>query len=188
MQPHYIVLAAIAATSLYAVAAPSAPLPAPWMLSGKTPAAYEAGIDQSVTGDTKGAKFIRYTNGDDKTWATLMQQFGADDYRGKRIRFRASIKTAGVSQWAGLWMRVDTAARHNASFYNSQDQPITGTSNWQVREVVLDVPADANAISFGVIQGGTGQVWIDRLQLAAVDGSVPLSVQPQLAVTNKPSL
>lgn len=185
MKPQFIVLAAIAATCLYAVAAPSSPLPDPWIVSGKAPLMYEAGIDETV-GSTKGAKFIRMVKSDGKEWATLMQQFSAKDYRGKRVRFQARVKTADVSRWAGLWMRVDTPSLPNASFYNSQDRPIVGSNDWQMRSVVLDVPADANIVSFGVIHGGKGEVWIDALKFEVVDASVPADVMQVAA--RKPAL
>lgn len=189
MKPQFILMAAVAATCLYAVAAPSRPLPEPWTLSGKAPLMYEIGIDDSTTGSTKDAKFIRFAKGDGKDWATLMQQVAADDYRGKRIRFQARVKTADVSIWAGLWMRVDTPGHPNAAFYNSQDKPIAGNSDWQTREVVLDAPADASVISFGVIQGGKGQVWIDALKLDVVDARVPVSVMPPYqSLARAPSL
>lgn len=193
MKPHYILLAAVAATSLYAIAAPDTSLPDPWILSGKSPQLFDAGIDQSATGGTKGAKFIRRAKdgdkGDDKDWATIMQQIAADDYRGKRVRFQARVKTQNVSDWAGLWMRVDTPAKQNAVFYNSSDKPIKGSTDWQIRDVVLDVPGDASVISFGVIDSGKGEVWIDGLKLDVVDASVATSVQAaQRGLPRKPSL
>lgn len=175
MKPPFIVLAAFTATCLYAVAAPSNPLPDPWVVAGLAPLMYEAGIDETA-GTTKGAKFIRFVKGDGKQWATLMQQFSAQDYRGKRVRFQARVKTADVSRWAGLWMRVDTPTHPGASFYNSLDRPIVGSSDWQVRSVVLDVPADANIVAFGVNHGGKGEVWIDALKFEVVDTSVPVDV------------
>lgn len=175
MKPHYIVFAAVAACSLYAIAAPPSPLPAPWFLTGESPKMYEAGIDQSATGDTNGAKFLRQVRGSENDWASLMQQISAEDYRGKRIRFQARIKTQDVSGWAGLWMRVDTPTLQAAAFYNNQDKPIKGSTVWQVRDVVLNVPENASAISFGVIDNGKGQVWIDTLKFDVVGNNVPVS-------------
>ena len=195
MKPQYILLAAIAATSLYAIAAPATSLPEPWVLTGKSPQLYEAGIDQSATGGTKGAKFIRRIGNkeDDKSsdrdWATIMQQIAADDYRGKRIRFQARVKAQDVSDWAGLWMRIDSPSAYSAAFYNSQDKPIKGSADWQTRDVVLEVPKDASVISFGIIDGGKGEVWIDALKLEVVNASVPVNVQGgHRPLSHKPSL
>jgi hypothetical protein len=39
---------------------------------------------------------------------------------------------------------------------NSQDKPITGTTDWQQRSVTLDIPEDATVLNFGVIDAGRG--------------------------------
>jgi hypothetical protein len=93
------------------------------------------------------------------------------------VRFRAHVRTENVSVWSGLWMRIDTADSARTTLYNSADRPIKGTTGWQERSVVLDVPADATAIVFGVIDSGIGQVWIDRLALEVVGTDVPVDTQ-----------
>jgi hypothetical protein len=40
-------------------------------------------------------------------FGTLMQDFRAKQYVGKRVRFSAFVKSENVEGWAGLWMRVD---------------------------------------------------------------------------------
>ena len=189
MKPLHVILAAIAATSLFVVAAETIEkLPAPWIVSGALPEAYTTGIDHTQTISGKGAKFIHYAQGDQTKWATIMQVIKAENYVGQRIRFVAKIKTKDVDSWAGLWMRIDTPKQHSAAFYNSQDKPIKGTNNWQERSVVLDVPTDASAIAFGVIDGGKGQVWIDDLRLEIVDKNVPVDHMVQHDLAEKPSL
>ena len=74
------------------------------------------------------------------------------------------------------------------AFYNSMDKPIKGTSDWQTRSVVLDVPADASAVSFGVIHAGKGQVWIDALSLEPVAPEVAVNVMPKPGLSKTPSL
>lgn len=190
MKPGYIILSVLAATSLYALAAESVEkLAAPWDLAGKTPKSYQIGIDHNQTISGKGSKFIRYVSGDESSWGTLMQMITADQYRGKRIRFQARIKTKDVDNWAGLWMRIDTTSREDSPFYNSQDKPIKGTTDWQLRSVVLDVPADAKAIAFGVIDEGKGQVWLDDLQLEIVSADIPVDkMKPVKSLPTKPVL
>ncbi|MFZ6757753.1 transcriptional regulator [Undibacterium sp. Ji50W] len=180
MKPGYIILSLLAAASLYAVAAESVEkLAEPWLLAGETPKSYQIGIDRSQTISGKGGKFIRYVSGEGNSWGTLMQMVSADQYRNKRVRFQARIKTKDVDSWAGLWMRVDTSSRNEMPFYNSEDKPITGTTDWQLRSVVLDVPANANSIAFGVIDGGKGQVWLDDLKLEVVGNDVPVDKMKQ---------
>jgi hypothetical protein len=188
MKPHYVILAAIAATGVFALAASADPLPSSWILYSPTPGIYEGGVDQSHDNDTQGSKFIRYAKGDTDKWATIMQQISAENYRGKRVRFQGQIKTKDVSSWSGFWLRIDTPTPPTQRIYNSQDKPIKGSTSWQPRSIVLDVPADAGVVSFGVIQAGLGEVWIKDLKLEIVGTDVPVDVQapPKMALT--PSL
>lgn len=189
MKPRFILMAALAAFSLLALAETPPKLPAPWILTGQTPQNYSSGIDTADVDGVRNAKFLRHVQGDGNGWATMMQQVSAQNYAGKRVRFSARVKTQDVSRWAGLWMRVDTQAKPSAAFYNSADKPIKGSTGWQQRSVVLDVPADARAVSFGVIDSGTGQVWLDALALEVVGDDVPVDVMPGLqALPTQPTL
>lgn len=180
MKPMYIVAAALAASSLWVVASESvSKLPAPWFVSGERPSSYVAGVDHAETVSGKGAKFLRYGAGADDSWASMMQSVSAEHYRGRRLRFQAMIKTRDVSNWAGLWMRVDSDSRYSASFYNSQNRPLKGSQDWQLRSVVLDVPQDAHTVSFGLINAGGGTVWIDQLSMETVGSDVPVDVMPE---------
>jgi hypothetical protein len=154
-----------------------------WILSGARAASYEIGEDTSEGGSKKTPRFIRYTNGDSSSFGTLMQQISAKNYAGKRVRFQALVKTRDVNIWAGLWMSaLRPGDDRPAAFYNSQDKPITGNSDWQQRSVTLDIPEDATMLNFGVINSGSGQVWIDELSLQVVGKEVPVDVMPGRAV------
>jgi hypothetical protein len=69
-------------------------------------------------------------------------------------------------------MRVDGSA-DGTPFDDMSDRWLTGTADWKRLEIVLDVPADASLIDLGVLLTGTGSAWVDDLELAVVDGSVP---------------
>jgi hypothetical protein len=68
-------------------------------------------------------------------FGTLMQQFTAEQYLGKRVRLRGVVKSQEVADWAGLWLRVDQGKKMVA-FDNMQDQAIKGTTDWRRYEVV----------------------------------------------------
>jgi hypothetical protein len=85
-------------------------------------------------------------------------------------------------------MQVQAQKRPNGAFYNSSDQPIKGSTAWQVRSVTLDVPEDGTTISFGVINSGSGQVWIDELSFEVVGKNVPVDVMPPSRLPEKPVL
>ncbi|NVM79384.1 hypothetical protein FHW83_005223 [Duganella sp. SG902] len=150
-----------------------------WILSGERAGSYEIGEDTGEGKSNKVPRFIRYTGGDASSFGTLMQQISARNYQGKRVRFQALVKTRDVSNWAGLWMSALRAREERPeAFYNSQDKPIAGTTDWQVRSVTLDIPEDAATLNFGVINAGKGQVWIDELSLEVVGKDVPVDVMP----------
>jgi hypothetical protein len=175
MKPRYALLAALATSSLVALAAAPDKLPPPWSVTGMSASKYVGGIDQAD--GVRGAKFIRSTTDDEKASGALGQMISAQNYLGQRVRFRARVRTEDVTGWAGLWLRVDRAGK-SVAFYNSFDKPIKGTTNWQDRSVTLDVPGDADAIAFGVIDAGKGQVWIDSLALETVGSDVPVDHMP----------
>ena len=192
MKPHVVVLAALAAASVAALAQAPRELDGVWGKAGQTPDRYEVGVDDTGYGRSGGAKFIRHKTGvregSETEWGTLMQQIAADNYRGKRVRFSAQVRTRAVTSWAGLWMRVDRPGG-DMVLYNSSDRPIRGTADWQQKSVVLDVAPDASVIAFGVINEGTGQVWIDDLKLEVVGNDVPVDVLVRKPMLRKvPSL
>jgi len=176
MKPQIVLFAALSAASLLALAQPTKLDPA-WHV-GSESKNYEGGVADIGYGRGAQAKFLRAKNVKDGDWGTLMQTFSAAEYRGKRLRFEAQVRTEGIGDWTGLWMRVDCEGKYSCAFYNSQDKPIKGTHDWQRRSVTLEVPESANSISFGVIAGGKGTVWIDALKMEAVGADVPVDRMP----------
>jgi C-terminal processing protease CtpA/Prc len=108
------------------------------------------------------------------------QSIRADNYRGKRVRFSAYVRTREVGgNGAGIWMRVDGNGG-TLQFDNMQSRTITGTTDWKLVSVVLDVPSDAIGITFGLRLSGRGEAWIDDASFEAVGNDVPSTntVQP----------
>jgi hypothetical protein len=104
-----------------------------------------------------------------------MQTVPAAAHRGKRVRFSALVRTDAVTRWSGLWMRIDRKDHKHGGFDNMQDRPIKGTTDWTRKEVVLDVPADAETVNYGVLQEGPGTTWIDETVLEQVDRSIAVT-------------
>jgi len=160
-----------------------------WFLSGSHPFNYEMGIDRvtvhqgSISGYIK-SKTERVIS---EEFATMMQQFKADRYRGKRIKLTCFIKTKDVQQYAGMWMRVDNASEDILQFDNMSNRPIVGTNNWNHYFVVLDVPEHSAAISFGVLLCGSGHVWTDQFYFEIVDISVKTTnLEPHSNLLDEP--
>ena len=156
----------IASCSVFAAA------PRGWFLAGSQPKSYETGIDYTVMRSGKPSAFLKSSVTEAiKGFGTLMQSFAADNYKGKRIRFTASVKSLDVKDWSGLWMRVDKG-RDSVAFDNMQDRAIKGTTEWKEYSIVLDVRNDATGISFGILLAETGAVWLSGIRLESVDAQV----------------
>jgi hypothetical protein len=98
----------------------------------------------------------------------------AADFRGKRVRFSAALKSEGVERSAGLWMRVDVKEK-SVAFDNMTRRPVKGTQPWTVYSVVLDVDPSATNIVFGMLLSGKGALWLDGARLEEVSREVPVT-------------
>ncbi|QPQ31222.1 helix-turn-helix transcriptional regulator [Lysinibacillus sp. JNUCC 51] len=145
-----------------------------WFISGSHPYNYEIGIDQENVHQGKAAGYLKSkTVQDQDEFATMMQQFKANEFRNKRVKLSGFIKTENVKQFTGLWMRVDNASEDILQFDNMSDRPILGTNSWNRYSIVLDVPENSAIISFGILLTGKGEVWLDGLRFEVVDNNTP---------------
>lgn len=160
-----VVLSALS-LMLYAAA------PQGWYLDGSKPAEYESGVDKQVQYNAHPSAYLKSKATVSDGFGTLMQNFSADQYAGKRLRLTAFVRAEGVENWAGLWMRVDKG-KDSVAFDNMQDRPITGNNAWREYTVVLDVPRNASGIFFGVLLSGSGEVWVNSVKLEPVGPEVP---------------
>ncbi|WP_077306210.1 helix-turn-helix domain-containing protein [Terribacillus halophilus] len=145
-----------------------------WLLSGTDPHNYEMGIDYKHVHQGKASGYLKSkTVMGAEEFATMMQQFKAAKYAGKRMQLTCFLKTENVHSLASMWMRVDNSSDDIIQFDNMSNRPIKGTTNWTRYRIVLDVPENSAIISFGVILSGKGQVWADGFRFEEVDESVP---------------
>src|SRR3970282_2437960 len=127
------------------------------------PEGYEAGVAPTTRRSGARSGFVRAT-GDADAFATFMQMASAEEFRGKRVRLSGWTRTKDVSGAAGLWMRMDTPRGMNG-FDNMTDRPLRGSTAWTAVAVVLDAPADAYNVGFGLILSGAGgAAWVDDLR------------------------
>jgi hypothetical protein len=157
-------------------------LPDGWFVAGSYPDDYEVGIDHKLSyrgNASAGIKSIQFARG----FGTLMQNFKADDYQGKRLRMSAYVKTESVKSWAGLWLRVDGPDNKSLSFDNmdTSGRPIKKTTDWTKYDIVLNVPENSTLIAFGILLHGQGQVWVNEFKFEVVDESVPVTQVTQTA-------
>lgn len=146
-----------------------------WIITGTAPEKYQTGIDNRIYHLGSRSATIKaiaeaFSAGE---FATVMQQFNAKEFIGKRMRFSGFVKAEEVAGWCGLWMRIDSVSGALLKFDNMQGRPITGTSAWNHYACVLDVPKEADIINIGILLCGKGQVWFDDAGFQEVDAATP---------------
>lgn len=147
-----------------------------WHLSGSHPFNYKMGIDRETFHKGKASGFLKSdTVQSHEEFATMMQQFKAEKFLGKRMKLSGFIKSKSVDRFCGFWMRVDNTLGDVLQFDNMSDRPIVGDTEWNHYYIVLDVPENSAAISFGVLLSGNGQVWMDELKFEEVDHNTPIT-------------
>jgi hypothetical protein len=136
-----------------------------WHYRGSKPDSYVMGPDAND------ANVYQIKSNQSKIYGfgTIMKTVAPSQYAGKTIKMTATVKTENVKSWAGLWMRVDYYNAAVLAFDNMQRRPIRGSKDWANYEVVLFVPEEATAISYGVLLNETGQVWFKNLVITVVD-------------------
>ena len=168
-----MILVASVVTASAALAGEGAPKG--WFLAGSSPKDYKTSVDTNMTRSGKTSACLKSVVATPAGFGTMMQTIKADSYRGKRVRMSGYVRSDGVTDWAGLWMRVDGPKGEPMAFDNMQNRAIKGTGDWSKYDVVLDVPADAKEIAFGVLLSGTGQVWINDLSFESVGNDVAVT-------------
>ncbi len=114
------------------------------------------------------------------TFGNLMQSLDAQPFRGRRVRFRAAVRTAelGPNGRAQLWFRVDRDPASGqpaiAAFDNMDDRPIR-SGQWAHYEITGDVAEDAQRIMIGLLVLGQGQAWLDDATFEIVDDETPVT-------------
>ena len=116
----------------------------------------------------------RNTEEESGPFGNVLQSIDAAPFRGKRLRYRAAVRTQidGDRGGAHLWMRVDRIEKNGKSsigfFDNMNNRPIR-SNDWNYYEIVGDIAEDAETIVLGMFLKGSGQAWLDDVSLQIVD-------------------
>jgi beta-lactamase regulating signal transducer with metallopeptidase domain len=117
----------------------------------------------------------------------LAQEILATAYLGKRIEFKAFVKTSGAMRGAAV-----VSLPGGGQFRTEMDprKPAADSAGWHEVTTVVDVPETATRIMFGLEAIGAGKAWFSNCSLSVVDPkSVPLTPStPQPADTQWKSL
>jgi AraC-like DNA-binding protein len=144
-----------------------------WTLSGSHPELYEMKTDEKEFHTGKKAGLLAAkgeANG--QQFATMMQGFQAQAYRGKRLKMTCFLKTEEVFK-CGAWLRIDDASGDTIQFDNMDNRSIKGSTEWNHYTIILDVPDKADSIYFGVLLIGQGKVWADGFRFEEVSKKIP---------------
>jgi AraC-like DNA-binding protein len=145
-----------------------------WIITGSMLKLYSVLMDSET--NYNGAKSIIIKNKSDMleagAFSTIMQQFKAANYIGKRVRFSGYVKSQDIKELGGLWMRINSTTADILKIDNMQDRPIIGDTDWTYHSVVLDVPENSAIINIGILLNGTGKLWAAGLSFEVVDKSV----------------
>ncbi len=117
--------------------------------------------------------------GEPSRFGNLMQAFDATPYRGKRVRFRAAVRSEGRS---ALWLRVDRQDGEMGFFDNMGDRPIQ-EKDWRYYEIVGDIAPDAERVNIGVMLLRSGKAWIDDASFQVVGDTPRLPVEAARSLT-----
>jgi erythromycin esterase len=134
---------------------------------------YEVGLTDTHRSDAS-SLYITGTN-DPTRFGSVGQSLKPDMYRGQRVRWSAWAKHESLEATeAGLWIRVDGPTGVLA-FDNMDDRPLTGSADWHLISVVVDVPDEALGFTIGALMQGSGIMLLDDGKLEIVGTDVPVT-------------
>jgi hypothetical protein len=146
-------------------------LPAGWGKSGNRPTEYAATVDHAVYRSGRSSGQLRSLVATASGTGVLAQGIRADSLRGARIRVAAWLRARDVHE-VRFFARVDGPGTV-LDFGNADGDPLTGTADWKLREIVIDVPNDAIGVTFGIVIAGNGTAWIDDIMVSSVPKDTP---------------
>ena len=127
------------------------------------------------------------------SYAGIYQTFDAPDYRGKRVRYSALMRTEGVvssdefEAFATLWMRVEGINFQQPLMVATLgDRALKGTMGWTPVDIVADLPPNTVRINIGFRMQPHGQMWVIDLKFEEAPAGTPVNafpVDPQLLTT-----
>jgi hypothetical protein len=148
-----------------------------WFASGTSPKSYNVRLDSLVYQNGHKCVLIESVADISEGFETAMQYCSALDYAGKKIKMTGYIKSENVTDWAGMWLRVDGKTDPSLAFDNMQDRPVKGTSDWTKCEIILDVPKEAWSLNFGALISSTGKIWFDNVSFEIIDNTPAVTSQ-----------
>jgi hypothetical protein len=141
-----------------------------WIRAGSHPDEYLMGF----TPEKEAIAKIEYNaKSEPSGFGTFMQMYPPGKWLGKRLKMTGMIRTENVENWCGMWCRIDGQNEGETyDFDNMNDRPITGTTDWKKYEIIVNIPAKASAIAYGVLVGGRGTAYFKDISFEEIGNAL----------------
>lgn len=180
-----LLAAPLVAAAMNASSADTLRQPAGWMAGASYAwpqgATHEAGVAPETEATGQRALTVKAIGTRNAHEIGSISQY-AMGYAGKRVRFSAQVKSAGVDGWAGLvvgngflplWLQPGSP-----DVEATPPVGAAGCPQWCDVSVVADIPAEGEGVAnVGLALVGNGQVWARNVKIEAVGRDVPLTTQ-----------
>ena len=139
---------------------------------------YNVFVDRQVKNGGKASCCIKTVVPKPTQGAMLWQVLSAEEYKGKRLRMSAFVKTddiKSIPRDGGVWLFISTHSDKKRNLTNDSmlTRKILGTTDWTKHALIVDVPESAQLIHFGMAMRGPGQAWFDDFHFQIVGKEVP---------------
>jgi hypothetical protein len=170
---------------------PLSPLPAGWSpMTGNggpeaLPGTCEIGVDGQKSMPDRQAYSVRCANKVLPSFGGARNTVQTARFRGKRVRVSAWLMASGVegvstpqysgvAAEAGLWLGVGSP-KDGMRMDRMQNRAIKGSTDWEYRDFIVDVPADNRQMMVGYWMQGTGQIWVRDFSIEEVPSTVAVN-------------
>ncbi len=169
---------------------PLVPLGATWNFMGNggpmaLPGSCEIGTDSQKSENGQPLPSVRCTNATLPSFGGARYSIPSEGYRGKRVRVSGWLMTSNIEDMstaqyakvtgeAGLWIGIGSLGRGTRAD-RMPDRTLKGSTGWEQREFVVDVPVDNGQIQVGFWMQGKGQVWMRDIKIEEVPATVALT-------------
>jgi hypothetical protein len=109
-------------------------------------------------------------------YGTWMRSIDAGEYRSKRVRITATLKTEGATRRVDFWARAQAkTSPGDGPGLGGDWKQLPPDSGWRQDVIVMDVPPETARLQYGVGVAGPGKVWLESAKLEIVGPDVPVT-------------
>jgi hypothetical protein len=151
----------------------------PWQAHSANPVQYLVGLTKIAgMAESDAAVVAARPNATRDSKGGAAQRVDVVEWRGKRVKLTARLKRQDATEVQIVMDVVSGAAPGRQTTQTMVTPALSGTRDWQVQEIVMDVPADATDIVYGFYLRGHGAAFGDSFKLEAVGRNIALTRAP----------